>query len=146
MQLWYFVITRHTRIKQKFHWKSKNYEVLSQLFNTLALSESQAELILIGASYIFQIQHRIVSKHVARLAKLTLQCRCRRPFLKSGKRSPECFRMRAWGFETCPIFRHLFHPRALECFAQVKTWNASRTIFGMLFRTCLRLQASLKLY
>ena len=41
-----------TTLTKAFAWKNKNYEVLPQLFNTLALSESQSEMILLGVSLI----------------------------------------------------------------------------------------------
>jgi len=45
--------TLKPNLHQTFQWKSKNYEVLSQLLNTLALSESQAELVLLGVRHKF---------------------------------------------------------------------------------------------
>ena len=46
-------------LPKPFDWKSKNFEVLSQLFNTLALSESQAEMILLGVSLILILRSNL---------------------------------------------------------------------------------------
>ena len=82
-------------LPKPFDWKSKNFEVLSQLFNTLALSESQAEMILLGVSLILILNlfGTLLNNAFCRYHNLTRHCPCQAPFLKFEKRSPESFKM-----------------------------------------------------
>ena len=74
----------HSALPKAFDWKNKNYEVLSQLFNTLALSESQSEMILLGVSIIsnFNVFYTLLNNGLCRFPNLTRQCPCQSPFLK----------------------------------------------------------------
>ena len=71
--------TPKPNLHQTFQWKSKNYEVLSQLLNTLALSESQAELVLLGVRNKFRNLIFIPIRRLLNWTKLSL---CRQQFLK----------------------------------------------------------------